>query len=297
MRLKATLALILANVIWGAASPLFKWSLENIPPFTLAFLRFSLASFLLLPFISKDIFRLKRTDMPQIILFALSGITINITFFFWGLKLAPSVNAAFISTTQPLILLLLGAFLLQEKVEPHEVFGTIVSFTGVLLIILIPLMTSGLQGETVVLGNLFFVLATLGAVGQAYFGKKLFATNKSLPITFWSFTIGAFTFLPFFLWEQTTNPSWVMELGTPGIVGIFYGAIFSSALAYSFYDWGLSKIEASETGIFSYLMPITSVLVAILFFGEKLSRQFGIAAFLIILGITVAQIRLHKKIN
>ncbi|EKE12839.1 MAG: hypothetical protein ACD_13C00135G0001, partial [uncultured bacterium] len=53
---QAILALIVANIIWGAASPIFKLSLQNIPPFTLAFLRFFLGSILLIFVVGKKIF-------------------------------------------------------------------------------------------------------------------------------------------------------------------------------------------------------------------------------------------------
>ncbi len=45
------LALIITNIIWGAASPIFKFALQNIPPFTLAFIRFFFAGLLFLPFV------------------------------------------------------------------------------------------------------------------------------------------------------------------------------------------------------------------------------------------------------
>jgi drug/metabolite transporter (DMT)-like permease len=54
----AIIALIISNTIWGAASPIFKWSLQNVHPFTLAYLRFALAVFVLFPFVYKDL-RLK----------------------------------------------------------------------------------------------------------------------------------------------------------------------------------------------------------------------------------------------
>ncbi len=293
-RFKAIIALIIANIIWGGASPIFKWSLTNIPPFTLAFWRFGLAALLLFPFIAKDFLKVERADIPKVLLFGLSGVTFNITFFFLGLRLSPSINAAIISTTQPIILLVIGALLLREKIEPHELLGTLVSFAGILMIILLPFLSNGFKGEIMALGNLFFVLATLGAVGQAFFGKKLFLKYPTLPMTFWSFTIGALSFLPFFLWENSGGSLWLSNLALPGYFGIIYGAFLSSALAYSLYDWGLSKIEASETGIFTYLMPVTATVLAVTFFNEKITSQFFWGAILIVLGITVAQMHLHK---
>ncbi len=295
VRYKAILALIIANVIWGGASPIFKWGLTAIAPFTLAFLRFAGAAILLLPFVYKDIFKINPRHINKILLFGFLGVTLNISFFFSGLEFSPSINAAIIAATEPLILLGIGAFILRENVEGHEILGTLISFLGIFLIIFLPFLSNGFTGELVALGNLFFVIATLGAVGQAYFGKQLFKDNPSLLVTFWSFVVGAASFLPVFLVENFQNPSWYNHLGTPGITAIIYGVIFSSALAYCLFDWGLSKIEASETGIFIYLNPITAILIAVPFFGEKITPQFLGGAVLIVLGIVLAQIHLHKR--
>lgn len=292
MRRKAIIALIIANIIWGATGPIFKWSLTEITPFTLAFLRFSLAVLILFPFTFKEIFQINRADIWKIFLFGFCGVTLNITFFFIGLELAPAINASIIATTQPLFLLILGGLFLKENVEKIEIFGTLVSFSGVLTITLYPLIMTGYQDGATTLGNFFFVLAALGAVGGTFFGKQAFLRNKPIPLTFWSFAIGAFSFFPFFAIEHQVNPSWFQELTVPGIVGIIYGVILCSALAYSLFGWALSKIEASETGVFTYLMPITAILIAVPFFGEKITPPFLIGAFLVLAGILLSERRL-----
>ncbi|MFH0863944.1 MAG: EamA family transporter [Candidatus Gottesmanbacteria bacterium] len=294
-RKKAILALIIANIIWGGASPIFKWGLTNIAPFTLAFIRFAGAAIIILPFTYKKIFNINKQYINKIILFGFLGVTLNISFFFAGLKLSPSINASIIAATEPLILLLIGAFLLKENVERHEIVGTLISLFGVFTIILLPILSNGLSGELMALGNFFFIIAALGAVGQAFFGKQLFKYNDTLPITFWSFLIGAVSFLPVFIIELIDNPLWYQHLDKPGLTAIFYGIFFSSALAYFLYDWGLSKIEASETGIFTYIMPITALLIAVPFFGEKITWQFILGTLFIVTGIIIAQIHLHKK--
>lgn len=299
-RYKAIIALIIANIVWGGASPIFKWSLTNIPPFTLAFLRFGLATLILFPIVFRKFEKIDIVDIPKIFIFALSGITINITFFFLGLRLAPAINSAIIATSQPLVLLVLGAYLLKENVQKIEITGTLVSFLGVLLITLYPLLISGYQDGATVLGNFFFILASLGAVGAAFFGKQIFKKYPSPPITWISFLVGAMTFLPLMFLEWSTNPNWLGNLESAGIFGIIYGAFLSSALAYSLYDWGLSQIEASETGIFTYLIPITSILIAVPFFGEKITWPFIVGASLVIIGILLTERRLpyhplHKR--
>lgn len=292
-RFKPILAIMIASIIWGAASPIFKWSLNTIPPFTLAFLRFSLAALLLYPFLFKKFYPIRREDWLKIIFFGLSGITINISSFFLGLRLAPSVNAAVIGSVQPFILLVMGGLFLKERVEKIEILGTVISFSGIFLIIFSPLLLNGNNNEFSFLGNLLFVVAMLGATGQTLIGRKLFLQYKNpLPISFYAFCVGAFTFFPLFIMEYLQNPGWLGEMAPSGFYGIFYGVIFASLIAYCFYDWALSKIEACEIGIFSYLMPITAIFIAVIFFGEKLTVSFLGGATLVLTGILLSERRL-----
>ncbi len=301
-RYKAILALVIANILWGGASPFFKWSLTNIEPFTLAFLRFAIAALMFFPFVRKEILKIKLEDIPNIILFGFFGITINITFFFFGLKLSPAINSALIATIQPFILLVMGWIFLKENVQKIEVFGTFVSFVGVIVITLYPIITDGIMEKSTISGNILFIISALGAVAAAFWGKKLFKKYEPAPITFWSFVVGAASFLPVFVWEAIDNPLWITKLQTPGFFGIIYGAIFSSLIAYSLYDWSLSKIEASETGIFTYLIPITSIIIAVPFFGEKITFPYITGAVLVMLGILLTERRLpyhplHKELS
>jgi len=285
---QAILALIAANIIWGAASPIFKWSLTNIQPFTLAFLRFSLAACLLFPFTLKNL-KIKREDWPTLIFLSFAGITFNISFFFLGLRLAPAINAPIIATAGPIFLLIGCFFYLQEKLKFRIVFGTTIGFCGVLVIIFRPLLEDGFS--LAVLGNFFFVLATLGAVFHTILIKKIIAGYKPLAITFWSFLIGAFTFLPFFIFE-TVKFGFLTNLALPGLVGIIFGVIFCSAIAYFLFHFAIKQLMAQEVGIFAYLDPIAALIIAIPLLGETPTIFYLLGAAFVFVGILIAEGRL-----
>src|SRR3990170_6378963 len=113
------LALIIANIIWGAASPVFKYALQNIPPFTLAFIRFFFAGIILLPFIKNLSIKLSGKEWVELVLGAIFGISINITFFFWGLQRSESINAPVIASSGPVFLFFLSIIFLKEKFKPN----------------------------------------------------------------------------------------------------------------------------------------------------------------------------------
>lgn len=285
IRRKAILALIIANIIWGAASPIFKWSLENIPPFTLAFLRFSLGALFLIPFTLKNLY-IQRKDFLSIFGVAFFGVFINIVFFFFGLRLTSSINAPIIASGGPIFLILLSILLLKEKPRKKILLGTAVSLIGVLIIIFEPLFENGIDGN--ILGNIFLLLATLGAVFHALISKNVLNKYEALPVTFWSFIIGSLLFLPFFLTEAA-SPDFLKTLDYRGIVGIVFGAVFSSAIAYLFYEWGIKNVAANETGIFTYIDPVIAVIIAIPLLGEVITRIFILGSAFVFLGIFIAE--------
>lgn len=288
-RNQAILALIIANIIWGAASPIFKLALQNITPFTLAFLRFFGASLLLLPFAYRNLF-IKRQDIKNLILLSIFGITVNITFFFFGLKLAPSINAPIIGSTGPIFGFIASILFLREKPKLKTLFGIIISLTGILTIILQPILTEGINGQ--ILGNLFFIIAMLGAVGHSIFSKKIMEKYSALTITFWSFVIGSLTFFPLFVMETIqTNP--LATLDMRGYSGLMFGIFLSSALGYFLFEWGLKQISSQEVGIFTYIDPLAATIIAIPLLGEYITPIFIIGSLFVFTGIFISEGRLH----
>ena len=284
------LALIIANIIWGATSPIIKFSLQNIPPFSLAFIRFLLAALLLYPFVHKSA-NYSQLKNRWLWIFALSGITFNIIFFFLGLQRTQSIIAPIIGSSGPIMVLVGSMIFLKEHATKRQITGMIISLAGVLWIVVLPFLFHRYAGET--LGNIFMILATVGAVVSTLAGRKFLTPENAWAMTFWSCVIGTLTFLPLAFWEFNVNPLWLANLDYRGWTGIIYGAIFSSAIAYGASDWALSKLTAFRTSIFSYMDPVVAVLVAYPLLGETITVPFLIGSVLVFAGIYIAENRIH----
>ncbi len=288
-------ALIVANIIWGAASPIFKWSLQTTPLFTLAFIRFYIAAFILFLFLRSKIFNFDKHDFPKIFLVGFFGVSLNITFFFFGLKTGKAINAPVIASTQPLIIFILAVFTLGEKIKLNKLIGLFLGALGIGLIVGVPALQRGYTPE--IIGDFLIFLATLAAVGQTIVAKKLMNDHQKLDpfvLTFWMFLIGTVTFFPFML-PEIIDPGFSPDslLQTQPLIGIIFGSIFSSLIAYCFYIYGLSKITAQESSIFTYIDPIAGVLIAVPLLGETITWEFVVGSLLIFGGIWVAEHRIH----
>lgn len=302
----AIFAVVIANIIWGAASPIFKYALHDIPPFTLAFIRFFFAGLIFIPFMTKSFFRIKGKDMLHIVLGGIWGVSINVAFFFMGLNRAPSINAPIIGALAPIVLYVLSLFILKEKAHPQIMKGMSISFLGAVIIVFAPLLTSSVTHASEftitsqILGNVFFILAMLGGVLLVIHNKKISPKIDVMTITGIQFFVGALSFLPFMISElqswsfsQLTQSSWV---------GIIYGIFFSSALAYFTHNFAIKKLSAQQVGIYNYIMPIIAVIVAIPLLGEYPDFFFIMGSLFVLCGIIVSERhphmhKMHKKLR
>lgn len=287
---KAVIFLIIANFIWSAGSPIFKWALEsNIHPFTLGFFRF-LIPILIIGFFFRPKMNIKARDFPKIVFASVCAISINIGFFFFGIEKTLSINAPIIGSSGPIFLILGSMLFLRERPGRRVFIGNMLGLTGILLIILEPLIQSNTGGS--VIGNFFLIISMLSAVTGAILSKELLKDYPPMTITFWAFFIGLLTFSPFFF-NEVHRYGLLPQLSFPGITAIFIGGVFSSLIAYSCYYWGLKHISASETSIFAYIDPIAGVIIAAPLIHEYPNVFFLAGSILVFLGIFISEGRLH----
>ena len=289
------LALIITNIIWGLAAPIFKLALTNIPPFTLAFIRFFVGSFLILPFVIKSWQKISWSLLGEICLGGLFSITINIAFFFLGIQRTQSINAPVIASSQPIFLYLFAILFLREKPNKKVLLGIMVSFIGVLVILMSPFLINGKMLFTNELhafeGNIFLLIATLGSVGHTLIFKRILKKVNHLQATYISFLFGSFTFLPLMINDLRT---WSFtSLNINGWVGIIFGVFFCSTLAYVLFNYGISKIAAQEVGIFSYIDPVAAVLLAVPLLHEIPSLYFYLGSIFVFGGIFLSEGRIQ----
>lgn len=285
----AILALIFANIIWGASFPITKLSLSEVPPFTFVFLRFFLSAIIIFPFVYKDL-KVKKSDTGNLIIRSFIGITLSISFLVLGLKLSSSINAPIIISSQPIIIIIGAYFFLKEKMKKKVVIGTVISLLGVFVVVLLPLFQKGLDGS--ITGNLFFVLASICGAIDVLLLKKLLTKYKTLTITFWSFLIGSIPLLPL-CYVELNQTHWINHLGLFAIFGVIFSVVLATAIGHTIYNYGLKNILASEVGIFTYVDPVATAIVAIPLLNEVITAPYLIGSALLFWGIFIAEGRIH----
>src|SRR5258706_8135203 len=287
---KAIIALILANIIWGATPPLMKWALTDVPTFTLAFLRYLIPS-ILLGIIAFKRLRIDKRDIPKIIVAAVTGTTLNIGLYFIGMHYTQSINVTVIASASPVFLLIGCMLFLNERPSKKTLLGNLMGLSGVLLIVIEPILV--MQASKSFIGNLLLVGSAIASIVNTLIAKELVGKYSAMTLTFWTFFIGAISFLPLAGYEQLTQGLFITHLTLSGVVGIIYGSFFASFLAWLLFYYGLRRVLASETGVFMYIDPIATLIVAIPLLHEFPTPLFILGSLFVFFGIYIAEGRLH----
>lgn len=286
---KAVLAFIVANTIWGAGAPIFKWSLQGISPLMLAFWRFLIPAIVLL-FFYKKMQRIRIRDTFYFILLGTLDCTFNIGLYFLGLQYAPSINQPVIASAGPIFVIIGSALFFRDKATKKILFGNLIGLAGVLFIVLEPFIE--VHQKYSIYGNLLFILATLsGSIGTLV-SKKLANHYNTITLTFWTFLIASFTLLPIPI-DEATHGTLFLHMNFPAVFGVIFGGIASSLVAYLLFYWGLRYIKASETTIFSYIDPVIAIFIAAPLLHEYPNPIFIFGTILVFFGIYIAEGRIH----
>lgn len=280
------LALILAHLIWGANFVVAKITLQEFPPMTLAFFRFAFASLLLAPFFIAETKKVKidKKDLPKLIAIGIFIITLNITFFFEGIKRTTVIDASFLTLLIPMLSVLLGWWFLKEKVYLINLFGIALGFLGALVIVGLPQIVTGAVSPQMLTGNVLIILASFCWVLGATISKKILSKYSSLVITAIAFLVGTITFFIPAAFEYIQNPGWVSQVTILGLLGLIFMTLLSSISAYFLFEWGLSKTSVTTANLFQYIEPFMATILAVTILGEKISPTFIAGGALIAIG-------------
>ena len=313
----AHLCLLAAGILWAAAGPIIKITLGYIPPATFLFLRFLIVAIILLPYTIYELLKTKIDPRDYFNLFILGVLSQSaILIIFIAHKYTSVIDITILGVLGSILSVYLGHYFYKDKVDNKLTIGLILASIGTLVVVIEPLLTNGtnlldLRGK--MLGNFLALMYNVSWVAFLIFSKecmgesskelnkdlKIFHINpmkktySSSLITALSFYVGLITILPFTIWEYLSTGSTfnISTLGSIGIFGLIYMAIFSSILAYMLYQYGLSYSKVSDTAIYGYLQPILTLPFAYYLVGEIPNTYMLLGGTLIFVGVVIAEAR------
>jgi len=281
------LLLSIAALCWAGNAIVGRLAAGNIPPVTLAFLRWGLAFLIILPVAWKH---LKR-DWPSIrgrlgtmIFLSLTGIAGFNTLQYWALEHTQALNTLLLQSAAPLFVAGWSLILLGIRLTLSQAIGILVSMTGVLVILLHGNLTA-IAAIDFNKGDLIFTVALL------IFGLYSVMTLKRPPmheLSFVAFTFGcgAACLIPVLIPELMFRPA--MQLNVPNVLSVIYVAVFPSTIAYLCFNRGIQLIGANRAAPFFHVVPVFGSAMAIVFLGETPQAFHLIGFALVLTGVFVA---------
>lgn len=281
----ALLAILGASLLWATAGTA-KILLKSFDPFTAAFLRFSVASLVILPFFLKERRHHKHPLLPLVPI-ALLG-TGNITFFYWAIR-TTTVNAAvIIYTLEPLIIALVAPKLINEQVTGKKLAGIMLGLMGALFIALLPIVERGQHISGDLGGNLLVFIAMLCWSSYTIASRHMLATKQTTPLLTTAASIfvstAVFAFLSYTQWQ----PAYLSAFTASNLIIIVQLGVFVTVATYLLLQWAIKHSSATTAALNQYLQPVFAVIFNIFFLGERLTTGFMIGSIIVFAGVFLA---------
>ncbi|MFX1315831.1 MAG: DMT family transporter [Promethearchaeota archaeon] len=303
----AYILLILTAVIWGGTWPLGRWLVakevggETIPPLMIAVIRYFLAviCFILILKYKEGIlnWKLAKENWKILTLMGLLSVTIyQVGYLLGEIFTAASDASIMVATNAIWVVILSSKFLKTEFFTWKKVFGTLLAFTAVIIVVG---FSPNVDVLNRILGDILILTAAFAyavyTVTSRFFMNKTQTNSKSYqPSSLWIITwVSFFGFLittpiALLISPEFLNPLEYLSIPTRIWIGIAYLAFLSTIGAYTFYLEGVKRLNASRAAIFQTLVPLFGVIFSAIFLKEQFDIIiYPFSLFLVISGITL----------
>jgi drug/metabolite transporter (DMT)-like permease len=286
----------LAAIIWAGNFVIARGVNQQIPPITLAFCRWSLATVLMMPIAFnafKNEWPILKKNGAYLFWVSLSGIALFNTCLYISGHYTTAINMALISTTSsPIFATIFAIIFIGERINAFRLTGMLVCLSGILLLISKGSLQT-LLSFTFSIGDLW---ALAGAIAFAVYNvlvRKKPTTISATTFLLAIFGLGTLLILPGFLIEQVNAAPIVWNNSL--LISLLYLGAGTSVVSFLCWNAAIKRIGAGTTVLFGNLIPIISTIEAVLFLNEPFQKIHMISAGIVIFGLILANSGQHKK--
>jgi drug/metabolite transporter (DMT)-like permease len=279
------LKLLLTAVFWGGTFIAGRMLVGHVHPFAIAFLRFTVASALLLTILYKRHGRLPalpRQLWLPVLLLGMTGVFAYNMLFFWGLEYVHAGRAAIIVANNPVMIALGAALLFNHRLGPLKTLGVFVSVSGAMMAIsrghVAALFSGGLG-----LGDALIFGCVLSWVCFSLLGKSVLSKIPPLTSIAYASVAGTVLLSPFALHSGLLASLPIYSL--VDWINIVYLGLFGTVLGFVWYYEGIEKIGPTRAALFINFVPISAILMAYAILDEPITWSLAGGAALVIIGV------------
>ena len=281
-----SLSAVSAVALWGLAFPLIQIGLEDFSPIMLGFLRFVLASALMLVFIVvmysfEQVAATVRKEWKPLLILGLLYVTIPNIAQNIGLQSGTSSIASVIQSSGPVMTLIFAVLLLKERMTSMKAMGTVVAMAGTILLV----ASGGISLQDEDFTSNVFILMSATSYGLAWVSaKRMLERNPPVLIIGLSLMFGTALLAVAVPFESPM----VFEVNTDSVVNLLVLGLLCGSISSLLYLSSLEKHEVSRMAFFIYLMPVFASVFAWILRGEGVETWTAVCGLIIVAGILIA---------
>jgi drug/metabolite transporter (DMT)-like permease len=282
--LRANASAATAAVLFGASVVAVRVAVRDVPPVSLAVLRFGQGGLLLAGILLVVAPRLLRTSWGRLRQFGLLGGVLFVLFpltFNVGLQYTEASRGALMLATMPIWSALLGR-IAGERLAGRQVAGVVLSVVGIGLAFAEPGRLVGGDALSLVGDGLLLLTGLLGAL-YGLIAKRILAVDSAATVTTYAMLIGTVLLLPAALLEGMVPAIGRMDWRLVGLV-VFLG-VLGGAAAFLLWTWALSRLTPTQVAVYVNLNPIVAALLGVLLLGERRSGLFLLGFAAVVTGV------------
>ncbi|WP_375741477.1 DMT family transporter [Pseudomonas boanensis] len=280
--------LLLACLCWAGNALVARAFHDAIPPFALAFWRWSLALVILLPFVARPLWQhraeLRRAGW-RLWLVAALGISTYSVLLYFAARTTVAINLTLLNTCLPLATFIGAGLLLNEWPSRRAWLGMAVAILGLLVLIGQGSLAS-LASLSFNPGDLLMLLAVLDWALYTLLQRRWSSYFHGIPpLAFLGMLVlvGVPLLLPFYLLEQAGGAHFDPNLNNLAAIG--YTGVFASLIAYLLWNQGIAVLGVAKATLTNYLMPVFTALLGYFILGEALQAYHWVGGAMIFAGL------------
>jgi drug/metabolite transporter (DMT)-like permease len=181
-------------------------------------------------------------------------------------------------------------FIIRERISLLNIFGILISFLGIMIMIVNPDFSFTTNPKGIIL----LLLAVFSAVIYSILLKKLTTHYNPVNIIAWQNLIGAILFLPLFLIFDYGEIIWVEPDGRL-VYALVSLAILASSLAFILFAYTIKKLGVSRANVYGNLIPVVTVIASFYLLGEMFTAKKLTGMIIVLLGVITTQVNKNKK--
>ena len=235
--------------------------------------------------------RVEKKDIIRLAICGVFGVAINQLLFFEGLNLTTPINAAIIMTINPVLVIIMSALILFEKINIRKGIGIALGLVGASALIINGGSVSG--NTNYMLGNMFVFVNAASYGLYLVLVKPMMQKYHPITVMFYVFGFGLLYVLPFGYTELMA----VDWLSFPPIIiwEVLFVVICTTVIAYLLNSSALKLLNPSTVSIYIYLQPVLATLFAIFRGADALDEMKIISAIIIFVGVYLVSVRSLKE--